>query len=630
MGVRRIGFQNIDPPEKIWTGNIVDFRQVNDQEYEVELADQSVKENKIIGNLLNATTYPRIPSKSVGKIGPVIYGSVTKSQAICIQAGGFSRLAEDLDTSETGVDVEDGSVFPSSGSFMVNVNGEVMVCSSRSGNTLTVTRNATPFVHTTGDPIVEEGAITYMVADHPVKAINAVYIDGVDVTANATIYTGQTGSEHGTYTGKAIIIISRGINEEIITMTPAGTTDPSSGWANDANFIDGNDATYANAAYDSYVLNATFADEAPFGSVKRQRADIKYTTNPDGANAVTHLVFGGKDVVDHTGALYTRDGWSEYAYGGTINGPVGVYATGIRDAGGDHDGWIYAYELRSKEVTYTPYSAGGEDAEAVIIRGVVACDVDGYQDDVGGTYTGTGDALIEQPDHVFAHFLYTYLGIATTNFSTDATANFAADSYKLGIAINEAKTAKEWLSKWAWQCRCYFRWALGKAYLLYRPDSLSSDKTITSAMIAMSDTGRTSIQVERSPLDEVINKIRAKYNRNWSLTGDEAYSMLYETSDTASITRYGEKENVSLFEWDFVNSSAMAADVGAFYLTRYKDRKKVVTMDLFLDNAELEFADIITVTPLSSLVLEVQKVNIQPGSGQDMRNDSITIVGKEY
>jgi hypothetical protein len=74
----------------------------------------------------------------------------------------------------------------------------------------------------------------------------------------------------------------------------------------------------------------------------------------------------------------------------------------------------------------------------------------------------------------------------------------------------------------------------------------------------------------------------------------------------------------------------MAADVGAFYLARYKDRKKLVSMNLFLDNCELEFADAVTVTPLSSIVLEIQKANIQPGSGRDMRNDKITVIGKEY
>lgn len=51
-----------------------------------------------------------------------------------------TRLAEDLDTSETEVDVVDGSVFPSSGTFRIKINKEVMKVTSRSSNTLTVIR----------------------------------------------------------------------------------------------------------------------------------------------------------------------------------------------------------------------------------------------------------------------------------------------------------------------------------------------------------------------------------------------------------------------------------------------------------------------------------------------------------
>lgn len=57
-----------------------------------------------------------------------------------LQTIGETTLAEALDDSETGVDVTDGSVFPASGTFRVNVDDEVMIVSSRATNTLTVTR----------------------------------------------------------------------------------------------------------------------------------------------------------------------------------------------------------------------------------------------------------------------------------------------------------------------------------------------------------------------------------------------------------------------------------------------------------------------------------------------------------
>lgn len=154
-------------------------------------------------------------------------------------------------------------------------------------------------------------------------------------------------------------------------------------------------------------------------------------------------------------------------------------------------------------------------------------------------------------------------------------------------------------------------------------------ETIPAAEVAMNDT-KTTVRVRRSPLDEVINKISLHYNRDATKHGDEAYAGLLEGSDSASIDRYGEKEQPDLFKFDFVQSETMAERLLAFYLTRYKDRRKLVEMQLFLDNVDLEFADAVELAFLSNLLCEVQKVNIRPGSARDMRNDSITLIAKEY
>lgn len=51
-----------------------------------------------------------------------------------------TELNEALDGSETAIDVLDGSVFPSVGTFRVLVDDEIMLCTARSTNTLTVVR----------------------------------------------------------------------------------------------------------------------------------------------------------------------------------------------------------------------------------------------------------------------------------------------------------------------------------------------------------------------------------------------------------------------------------------------------------------------------------------------------------
>ncbi len=252
----------------------------------------------------------------------------------------------------------------------------------------------------------------------------------------------------------------------------------------------------------------------------------------------------------------------------------------------------------------------------------------GYQDDGSGTFTGSASALIERPDHIFKHFLYTHASWPVADFSTDAATPFAADSYAFGMVINERRKLMDWLAFMALQCRCWFRFASGKAYLLYRTDSLSSDKTITAAMIGMNTDYTTTTRLRRSPLDEVINYIDLYYNKDWSLTGDDAYRAVSSTSDATSIAAYGQKDRPGLFKFDFITSATMAADLRDFYLARYKDRKKVVEMNLFLDNAELEFADAVTITPLSSLVCEVRNVSLSPGSKDSI--DKISLIGREY
>jgi len=180
----------------------------------------------------------------------------------------------------------------------------------------------------------------------------------------------------------------------------------------------------------------------------------------------------------------------------------------------------------------------------------------------------------------------------------------------------------------ALQCRCWFRFASGKAYLLYRTDTLTSDKTITAAMIGMLSNYATTVRISRSPLDEVVNYIDLYYKKDWSLSGDDAYQAISSTSDATSIAAYGQKDKPDTFKFDFVTSATMAADLRDFYLARYKDRKKVVKMGLFLDNAEMEFADAVTITPLGSLVCEVRNVAFQPGSAT--ANDTIELTVREY
>jgi hypothetical protein len=148
--------------------------------------------------------------------------------------------------------------------------------------------------------------------------------------------------------------------------------------------------------------------------------------------------------------------------------------------------------------------------------------------------------------------------------------------------------------------------------------------------IKMLEDGSTSMRISRAPLSNVINKISVKYDRDWSDQGKEPYKKAISTEDSASILKYGEKEQPDLFGFDWVRSDSMAINLRDFYLARLKDRKKKITLSAFLDLIELEFSDPVTIVSLSYLNCEVQKVNIYPGSGKNNRIDLIEFELLEY
>ncbi len=293
-------------------------------------------------------------------------------------------------------------------------------------------------------------------------------------------------------------------------------------------------------------------------------------------------------------------------------------------------------EITASSDTYTG-QGGANDLAGYEGKAVVAYEVDytigdtvlitgdGYQDD--GTFGGGAGDLIERPDHIFKHFLFTYAAWPKVDFSTDAAASFDTDSYVFSMVLNARKSMKEWLAYMALQCRCWFRFAGGKAYLLYRPDSISSDKTIAKFIDNEDDI--TTMKISRSPLDEVVNVIHLYYQRDWSLfAGREAYQAVTRAINQDSIDAYGEKEKADTFLFDFIRDSTMAADLRDFYLARYKDRKKVISGSLYLDHCEIEFADGVTLTEAGALLCEVRKAGMFPGNANTM--DTMNLIAREY
>jgi len=654
-----------DPMILRWTGNIADFEKVNELLYKVDFVDQGVKWDKYPGRVLSLADYASASLDDVGYQMPILYGAITKSPALRLDIGKKTTLIATIDADDVDFYLSDGTGI-ANGTHII-IGGEEIEITTISANHITACdrgHNSTAAVaHSAGSIVIEKkAACVYLFADHPVKSIGNIYVlrsDGVpiDVTSVCTKYTGQGGANDlAGYVGKAVITCPG-----YITFAQAealGLTDTI-----DASSVMDGDAeqkavllptglpvhmTEASGVVETGHFTPTLMGQTSTITKEWYEVDwyMQVTTNITSGDYIIYAQLYGTDVNLTTvlGHLLPA-GWVPYApTTAKIYGTGGTPLTNQADLhirllpGGSKDGGdfdIFINEIR--ECCLAPVAIDTTKTGTVSLTGNQYIDIfvgdnllisgEGYQDDGDGTFTGTGSALIEQPDHIFKHFLYTYASLAVANFSTDAAASFAADSYIFSVVMNSRKKLREWCAYMALQCRCWFRFANSKAYLLYRPDSLSSDKTI--AKFADNDDFTTTMQIRRSPLDEVLNKITVHYNRDWSKPeGREAYQAVITVSDATSIAAYGEKESPDTFLFDFVTGATMADDLADFYLARYKDRKKIITGDLFLDNWELEFADVVTLTEAGSLVCEVRKVGVSPGNGNEM--DKIVITAREY
>ena len=534
--------------------------------------------------------------------------------------------------------------------IVADLNGDIYTSSWTVGEEDIYKLPGSAVAHELGESVAEITATVHMFANHPVKAIDTVYAvrpdkPPVDITSICTTYIGQGGAyDLAGYAGKAVVSVT--LEADLLDSRLLISGD---------GYMDDGSGTFTGTAYASRyptAHNNTYVKATTEGATP----DWPYfTTDPSKSltggwqgNSWFSAAFGNVNQRFHidlgTAKKITRIYYENYHDSGisTTFGAKTFTFWGSNDASsfaeltyGTDTGWTL---LATSQATLDQHAA----ADAADPKYITVTNTTGYRyyafkfaDNWGGaTEMGVRrielqnvEALLEQPDHIFKHFLYTYASLAVANFSTDAAASFATDLYKFSVVINTRKKIREWCDYMALQCRCWFRFANSKAYLLYRPDSLVSDKTI--AKFADDSDFKTTMKVRRSPLDEVINKVRVYYNRDWSMSaGAEAYQAITTDSNAASITAYGEKENPDLFQFDFVTVAAMATDLRDFYLARYKDRKKVITGELFLDNFELEFADAVTLTEAGAILCEVRKAGISPGGADSI--DTIILEAREY
>jgi hypothetical protein len=574
--------------------------------------------------VVSTDDYADADPDDVGKMFPQVWGSCKRVPARAVAAGWVTTLAEDLDDSETSVDLTDVSGLPSSGA--VQIDAEQISYTGKSGNTLTgCTRgyNATSAVeHDYGAGAAEvQSEYFYIVADHPVKAIDAVYVDGIrQPGANYTAYTGQTGDEHASYTGKAVIkfttrpAITKQINIDLdktdtlsVTNGTLSVSDPghthepnednivswefdtfvsSSGGLYPYAWFDGNDETQTDLTNQNDHSVACLSEERTFsGNPGWYRLCVRVGTVTETAStAEVRFSYAGLDAeayqTDENSVVYTSwqnpgtswNEWSEFAAANAQiirvdnwgNGFIGIKKAWmeIENIPVETEADVTMSGDVSKTGTIT-YELTGNSSADTVIGNVVSADVNGYQDDASGTITGTPNALIERPDHILTHMLTEVLGLSSSDVDstsyTSSGASYASASFTLGVClVDPPKNINDFFSKIARQCRSMQFWEAGVHHLVYVGGTAAptTDKTVMAHQIDLNQ-----LWISTTRRDEIRNSLTGPYDKYWSGFDDdvEADRAIATSTVAASIAKYGTlSEQVGL---EYITGATMAGTV---------------------------------------------------------------------
>ncbi|MGA2193083.1 MAG: hypothetical protein ABSG42_06880 [Nitrospirota bacterium] len=307
------------------------------------------------------------------------------------------------------------------------------------------------------------------------------------------------------------------------------------------------------------------------------------------------------------------------------------------------------------EVYYVPDNGGSSPASGVALSGnstadfvvgkYVTCDLDGYADDANGTFTGSPGGLVQNPADVIKHFLVTQLSVPQSEIkhSFDSARASLSEAipggYNFAGVIDRKADAFKLLEEISAQARLKLYHDGYEARLEF----LTNDAPTTDKTIGNSSIGISGLEIGRTKKSDVINTLDIYYERNFSkghtvkdFNSIASSSQLYPIGgDPTSVALYGQQSPTKQFLFDFILNSQAASDLRDFYITRFKDIKRVVTLTLFLDNFELEPGDIIDLdypsgfSDFGGAMFRVDDVLLLPGSAVHGRADSITVRATE-
>lgn len=621
------------PPWEMFRFRVRDIDLPTESQITLILQDESVRfANYFPGSILSRANYPSADPDDVSKTIPIIFGSLKKSRALAASAGVITTLAADITASQTSITVSAATGL-SPGVIMM-VDNEMIRITAVSSATLTITRGyngTTAAAHTSGTNIWQwQLNFVYIVAGHAVDTISKIYgrigDKSLDITAICTAYP---SGNHPDYPGQAVVSIpgfvtlaqatglgladTSGVtNNTSVYYTIAATAaghihNQSSTSPNTINQTAGNlNVTYGGSTWVNVTLAPSFTN--PGGTITSQ--SVNFTVHYGGSSGAKNLYIGGTLV---------QSGYSSGSYTWSGNTVPTVQVTA------SVTGTTASFTAGTRSVTYLPGGTTSSPGTGVTSYGVTSISSSGVP--TGPiTVSGNSTANTLVADEILVDVARNITAPPDVIGEILGTECQVVESLPAGYAfagqISESKSALEWCHSLARQCRSYFRFVLGVPTLIVRPDSLTPVRSIAEARLS---SGEIVHGQKLTDSGDVINTINLLYGRDWSQSSASYQNTLTGTDD-ASIAVYGTKEKPDLFKFDFVTDPAMAASLLAFYLRWYPWQRWLHTQDIYMTDAALEFADVVTLAFGDGEIGEVIEVGFSPGSGTNIDKIQLTVV----
>ena len=676
-----------DPPVCFFTGRVKDISGDN-YAVKLDLEDDTYRLMGNLGTVAGQIQYPDIDTDDVGKLLPIVFGSVQKLPIINIVSGALTYLSANITAATTILPVTDGSQFLAGAS--IQIDAEIMTVSSSSATTITVTRAQGATLASThqASSVVWERLTTfaYLVADHPVTSIGSVYgvVDKriMDVSAYCTKYTGQAGSQLAPYGARAVVTIAGLIaTPQAVALTGyvGGAISLSGAVSLTGNVFGGTPETLTGtiAGGTAETLSGTIQDYSiSTGSHSHSTDNIvsQAATN-------TGVVGGGSTwtaaLSPFTGfvsacsvsvSIYSTSGsstiWINGGIARTVNPTppqtftvtssvlislvvVTSTTSSVVITGAVRDITTPATSTSSAATGVTKSLAN--NGSLTVLAGTAASNgslavssgqaaANGTLSTVGG-YTLNNSLSVNIAGNSVANtlvgtqLLCDVIGAYTSPVNVISyllsRAGYGAaavvDTMPTGYAINGAITTQGRLIDWLDTIAFQCRCFFR---LINGSAKLFVQPDVLTSVKTIStvatDGGKSLLSWRRAPLTQVVNSITARYQRDWSNSGTEPYLAISSGSDSVSIARYGTQTKDTLFKFDFVTTQVMADSLVAFYLAQYATRRTYVDLVVYLDQISLEFGDVVTLP--DTRVGVILNVGIQPGSIDQMDRIKLTVM----